>query len=69
MAKICINTLSSLMKSQFKSIWKPKHLDFTKIEAIYDNETVDQVFIRSNICASNFLPEMVTRFKTAMTIM
>lgn len=35
---------------------KPKHLDFTKIEAIYDNETVDQVFIRSNICASNFLP-------------
>ena len=35
---------------------EPKYLGFIKIEAIYDNETMDQVFIRSNICASNFLP-------------
>ena len=48
---------------------QPKHLDFKKIEAIDDNEAVDQVFIDQTFVQATFFLEMVTKFKTAMTIM
>ena len=40
-----------------------------KIEAIDDNEAVDQVFIDQTFVQATFFLEMVTKFKTAMTIM